>query len=132
MLETIREYGLEMLTATRELEIYRAAHAHYFLALAQQAQPELHGPKQTLWLERLEQELDNLRAALEWALEDMADEQTTERRELALRLSAALETFWWMHGHFREGRTFLERALAQSEGESTSLCSMLDRFTSYR
>jgi predicted ATPase/tRNA A-37 threonylcarbamoyl transferase component Bud32 len=121
MLETIREYGLEMLTATGELETNRAAHAHYFLALAEQAQRELHGPKQTAWLERLEQEHDNLRAALEWALEDIADEQEAERRELALRLSAALEAFWWMHGHFSEGRTFLERALAQSEGESTSL-----------
>lgn len=121
MLETIREYGLEMLRATGELQTCRAAHAHYFLVLAEGAQPELHGPGQAAWLERLEHELDNLRAALEWSLEKVVDEQATERRELALRLSAALETFWWMHGHFSEGRTFLERALAQGEGERTAL-----------
>jgi predicted ATPase/DNA-binding CsgD family transcriptional regulator len=121
MLETIREYGLEMLTATGELEINRAAHARYFLALAEQAQPKLHGPKQTAWLERLEQEHNNLRAALEWALEDVADEQATGRRELALRLCSALEPFWVMRGHYREARTFLERALAGCKAESVSL-----------
>jgi predicted ATPase/DNA-binding CsgD family transcriptional regulator len=121
MLQTVREYGLEMLTATGELETNRAVHAHYFLALAEQAQLELHGPKQTAWLERLEQEHDNLRAALEWALEDMADEQATERRELALHLSAVLEPFWVMHGHYREARTFLERVLTGCEAESASL-----------
>ncbi len=116
MLQTVREYGLEMLAATGELETNRAMHAHYFLALAEQAQPELHGPKQTAWLGRLEQEHDNLRAALEWALEDTADEQATERRELALRLSGALWLFWEVRGHWSEGRNFLERALAGSKG----------------
>ncbi len=122
MLETIREYALERLTESEETEAIGRRHAHYFLALAEQSQPELRGPKQTAWLERLEQEHDNLRAALEWALEDTADEQATERRELALRLSAALEPFWVMRGHYREARAFLERVLAGCETESASLC----------
>ena len=121
MLETIREYGLEMLGAADELQTCRTAHAYYFLDLAERGRPELHGPGQAVWLERLEHELDNLRAALEWSLEKVSNGQATERRELALRLSVALETFWWMHGHFREGRSFLELAIAQSDGERTAL-----------
>ncbi len=121
LLETIREYGLEALEASGEAEATRQAHAAYYLRLAQEAEPELVGPQQALWLERLEQEHDNLRAALEWALEEVTDEEAKGRRELALHLSAALKPFWVMHGHYREARTFLERALTGSEGESASL-----------
>ena len=121
MLETIREYGLEMLEASGKAEATRQAHAAYYLRLAEEAEPELVGPQQTLWLERLEQEHDNLRAVLGWALEEVTDEEARARRELALHLSAALEPFWVMHGHYREARTFLERVLAGSERESASL-----------
>jgi predicted ATPase len=121
MLQTLREYGLEMLTATGELQITLAVHAQFFLALAEQAEPELQGPNPAPWVERLEQEHDNLRAALEWALEDVADAQAAERRDIALRLSAALWHFWEMRGHYSEARTFLERALTRSEGASVSL-----------
>ena len=121
MLQTVREYGLETLAASGEVEATRLAHAHFFLALAEQAKLELGGPNQAAWIERLEQEHDNLSAALEWALEGMTDEQASVRREVALRLSAALGAFWRIHGHYREGRTFLERALAQSEGASAFL-----------
>ena len=121
MLETIREYGLETLEASGKAEATRQAHAAYYLRLAEEAEPELVGPQQTLWLERLEQEHDNLRAVLGWALEEVIDEEARARRELALHLSAALEPFWVMHGHYREARTFLERVLAGSERESASL-----------
>jgi predicted ATPase/DNA-binding CsgD family transcriptional regulator len=120
MLETLREFGLECLHRTGELEAARGAHARYYLDLAEQARPELQGPNQATWLQRLEQEHDNLRAAMEWALEKTT-EQVAERGEPALRLSAALEPFWVMHGHFSEARTFLERVLARSGGESASL-----------
>ena len=63
MLETIREYGLEALEASGGLEVTRQAHADYYLALAEDAEPELAGPQQALWLERLEREHDNLRVA---------------------------------------------------------------------
>jgi len=121
MLETLREYGLEMLAATGELQTTQAAHAHFFLALAEQAEPELQGSHQVVWVERLEQEHDNLRAALGWALEDVADEQVVECRDIALRLSAALWPFWEIRGYSSVARTFLERALARSEGASVSL-----------
>jgi predicted ATPase/class 3 adenylate cyclase len=76
---------------------------------------------EAVWVARLGQELDNLRAALEWALEEVTEEQAQERRGLALRLSTALEPFWVMRGPYSEARIFLERALAQSEWESASL-----------
>jgi predicted ATPase/DNA-binding CsgD family transcriptional regulator len=128
MLETLREFGLECLHGSGELEAAREAHARYYLDLAEQAGPELQGPNQPTWLQRLEQEHDNLRPAIEWAL-DEATEQVAERRDLALRLSTALEPFWVQHGHFREARTFLERVLARSGGESASLRIRLLRAT---
>jgi predicted ATPase len=121
MLQIVREFGLERLTASGELETTRVAHARYFLALVEQAEPELDGPNQAMWVARLEHEHDNLREALEWALAKGRDEKAAERREIGLRLSVALKEFWMMHGHYREARTFLERALALSEGTSTSL-----------
>jgi predicted ATPase/DNA-binding CsgD family transcriptional regulator len=121
MLQTLREYGLELLDATSELQSTQAAHAHIFLRLSEQAEQELRGPSQAIWIELLEQEHDNLHAALEWALEDVADKQAAARRDLALRMSAVLWPFWEIHGHYSEARTFLERALARSEEASVSL-----------
>jgi len=109
MLETIREYGLEVLAARGEEEIARRAHADYFMQLAEEAEPALKGPQLVTWLERLEREHDNLRAALHWALEG-------GRAEMALRLGTPLERFWVVRGHRDEGRAFLERALAGSTG----------------
>ena len=121
MLQTVREFGLERLMASGELERTRAAHAHYFLAQAEQAEPELHGPNQAMWVARLEHEQDNLREALEWALEQVRDEQAAERRETGMSLSAALKDFWLIRGRYGEARTFLERALAMSEETSSAL-----------
>ena len=106
--ETIREYGLEALVANQELEMARQAHAEYYLRLAEEAEAHLEGAEQVVWLERLEREYANLRAALQWALERHAG-------EVALRLGSALFHFWEGHGHLHEGRTFLERALASSQ-----------------
>jgi predicted ATPase/DNA-binding CsgD family transcriptional regulator len=116
MLETIREYGLEALSASGEMESIRQAHAEYYLRLAERAELELGGPQQAAWLEQLEREHDNLRVALQWSLEPAEDEKSGQRSETALRLGGALYMFWWTHGHWSEGRTFLERALAASEG----------------
>ncbi len=110
MLETIREYGLEVLAASGEEAATRQAHATYYLTLAEQAEPELVSPQQALWSERLEREHDNLRAAWQWMLEQVGD-----GKEMALRLGGALWNFWWSRGYWSEGRDFLERALLASE-----------------
>jgi predicted ATPase/transcriptional regulator with XRE-family HTH domain len=109
MLETIREYGLEALEASGEMEEIGRAHALYYLRLAEEAESKLRGPQQTRWVGRLEQEYDNLRAALQWTLEH-------EECRLALGIGSALLEFWLIEGHVGEGYALLERALANSEG----------------
>jgi predicted ATPase/DNA-binding XRE family transcriptional regulator len=105
MFETIREFGLEQLTEAAELEAARRWHAGYYLAVAEQAELQLRGADQRAWLDRLEAEHDNLRAALEWGL-------TTEGGGVtALRLSAALAWFWLDRGYTSEGRRWLDRTL---------------------
>ncbi len=105
MLEPVRQYAQEKLEESGESEAVRQRHAYLFLALAEEAEPELRGPQQKTWLERLEVEHDNMRAALSWALE-------RGEAELALRLGGALWWFWMMRGHYGEGRRWLEEALA--------------------
>jgi len=103
MLETIREFGLEQLETTGEAEEAQERHAACFLRLAEQAEPELTGPRQRQCLNQLEIEHDNLRAAMDWTLE--------HAREVALRLAAALWRFWYIHAHFTEGRVRLRQTL---------------------
>jgi ATP/maltotriose-dependent transcriptional regulator MalT len=122
MLETIREYGLETLAVSGELEAVRQAHARYYLALAEEAESTLEGLQQAVRLERLEQEHENLRAALSWLLErSEAGQGTGIDGEMALRFGVALRRFWNIRGHWSEGRTFLERTLATSEGSTSAL-----------
>jgi len=108
MLETIREYAWERLVASGEEEAARARHAHFFLRLAEEAEPWLRSPDHDAWSDRLETEHDNLRAALHWSLE--RDDIT-----IAPRLAGALAWFWVLRGHFQEGRMWLERALLHSD-----------------
>jgi predicted ATPase/DNA-binding CsgD family transcriptional regulator len=118
MLETMREYGIECLAASCEMKVTRQSHAFYYTMLAEEAEQHLRGTKQSLWLERLEQEHDNLRAALRFLLEQG---ELGQSMELALRLGGALTQFWVLHGHFSEGRTFMERALVSSRGITASV-----------
>jgi len=103
MLETIREYASEQLETSGEAGELRRRHAEHFLALAEEAEPNLRGnPKE--WIDRLEREHDNLRAALDRfgaAGED----------ELALQLAGALWKFWYQRGYVREGGRRLEDAV---------------------
>jgi predicted ATPase/DNA-binding CsgD family transcriptional regulator len=122
MLETIREYGLEYLAISGELELTRRAHAQYFLGLAQEIGSQLSDPQQAVRLERLEREHDNLRAAMGWSLERGDHVQDVDERiATALQFGIALRGFWVVHGHWSEGRTFLKQALAASEGKATPL-----------
>jgi len=120
MLETIREYALEALVESGEMVTIQAAHTAYYLRLSEEADVWLWGPQLFVWLERLEREHENLRAALAWSLEPVQGEEAGQRNEVALRLGGALHRFWFSHGHFSEGRIFLGQALAASAGVTTA------------
>jgi predicted ATPase/transcriptional regulator with XRE-family HTH domain len=138
LLETLRDYARERLAALGEEEEVRQRHAMYYLALAEAALPEITGPRPAGPLERLEEEHDNMRVALRWALRtDPYAERTAsagalayaaspdsgergaaeagmqERLEVGLRLAGAMWRFWLLHSHLTEGRRWLEAALAQ-------------------
>jgi predicted ATPase/class 3 adenylate cyclase len=115
MLQTLREFGLERLSEAGEMETTREAHALYYLTLAEEADRHRRGKEQSFWLTQLEQEHENLRAALSWLLEWARVEGKADRQhqEEALRFCAAMRWFWSMRGYIREGRTYLERALAK-------------------
>ena len=105
MLETIREFALEMLEESGEAEELRRAHAEFFRALAEEAEPHTsQGDEQIMWLRRLELELDNIRTALEF-LADFGEP------EIQLRMASALRHFWRFHGHLSEWRIRLQTAL---------------------
>src|SRR5207253_688657 len=107
MLETIREYALDRLERSGEGELLRQRHARYFVALAEEAEPEILEADQILWLERLEVERDNFRAALGWSLE-------RGDTELTLRLIGSLRRAWVARGYLSETRKWLEAALERS------------------
>jgi ketosteroid isomerase-like protein len=107
MLETIRGFAVERLEASGEADDLRRRHAAWFLALAEEAEPHLR--KESLeWLDRLEPEHDNVRAALDHLGASGAD-------DLALRLVAAFWWFWSLRGHIAEGRHRVEGALAHDQ-----------------
>jgi predicted ATPase len=117
MLQTMREFGLEQLARCGELEATRQAHAEYYLQLAEEAQPSLQATEQGRWMARLEQEHENLRAALSWLVAQArrGNEHRTQQAERALRFCIALSWFWYLRGYSREGQTFLEQTLALHE-----------------
>jgi predicted ATPase/DNA-binding CsgD family transcriptional regulator len=112
MLETVREFAEEQLTASGEEATARAAHADYFLTLAEQAEPGLFGPQQAGWFARLETELPNLRAAMNWL-------RDSGRFAQGLRLATALGWFWPRRNHNREGHQWLTLFLASAQGDET-------------
>jgi predicted ATPase len=121
MLETIREYAAERLEESGEADELRRRHAEHFLALAEDAYPHLTGsPKE--WLDRLEREQDNLRAALD-RLEAAGETQS------ALRLVGALSRFWYQKGHVAEGRRRLETALAADPSPTAARARALNGAT---
>ncbi len=105
MLETIREFAAEQLDTSEDVDLLHQRHADHYLALAEEAEPQLRaGPKE--WLDRIDQEHDNFRAALDW-LEAEGESQ------LVLRLAGALSRFWYLRGYLAEGRRRLENALSE-------------------
>jgi predicted ATPase/DNA-binding NarL/FixJ family response regulator len=120
LLRMLREYGVQCLTRTGELEQIQWAHATYYLALAEEAEPALKGPQPRPWLERLQREHENLREALCFLIAQ-GENETSKGTEMALRLGKALERFWIIGGHVQEGRDLLERALKRNQGVSSSI-----------
>jgi predicted ATPase/DNA-binding CsgD family transcriptional regulator len=107
LLETIKEYALEQLEESHELADVKRRHALHFLQLAQEIEPYLMGPDQTIWLDRLEEEHDNLRATLQWSQSEDGD------AKLGLDMAVALGRFWSTRGYLHEGRAWLSVALSK-------------------
>ena len=118
MLETLREYAREKLQAGPAAEPTLRRHAEYYLRLAEEGGGHIRGPGHAEWLDRLEHEHDNIRAALRWSDDHV-------EVDLVLRLCGALAGFWRGHAHFTEGRRWLERALSLSIGQRTALRARL-------
>ncbi len=110
MLETVREYALERLAASGEMDEVRGRHAAWCVAFAEQAESGLTGVEGSRWLDRLEVELDNLRVALAWLLD-------RGEAEAGLRLASATWFFWEARGGLAEGRSWLERVLEATAAE---------------
>ena len=122
LLETIREYAREKMQENRQLrqagpqaQDVEEKHALLFMRLAEEAEPLLTGEEQDQWLDKLEREHGNLRAALAWSLRQGGNV------EIALRLGAALWRFWWVRGYLSEGREWLAQALAQDRSAPASI-----------
>jgi predicted ATPase/transcriptional regulator with XRE-family HTH domain/uncharacterized protein HemY len=123
--ELMRQYAYEQLVMSGQVEDARNRHLEFFLLLAEQSKSKLRGPEQLTWLNSMDQDYDNLRAALEWSLryeglsEDMsqAEKQTIQA---SLRLASALYRFWRMRIYWSEGRKWLLRVLAQSASLPTT------------
>jgi predicted ATPase/class 3 adenylate cyclase len=118
MLETLREYAAERLEESGEADKLRRRHAEHFLALAEEAELKLRHDSRE-WLDRLEHEHDNLRAALERL-------EASGEVELVLRLAGAVSRFWYLRGHVAEGRRRLESALRADERPTAARAKALN------
>jgi non-specific serine/threonine protein kinase len=114
-LETVRQYGRDRLLRLGDAGRMRDQHLQFFLALARRAEPALIGADQTMWLQRLHIEEENLRAALEWCLEAPGQAET------GLELAGVLSWFWTKRAYFAEGRKWLDQALVAGSGASPRL-----------
>jgi predicted ATPase/class 3 adenylate cyclase len=120
MLELLREFGLEQLIASGEQDQIRRWHAQFFLSLAEQAESKMESAEQLEWVNRMQQEHDNLRAALQWSM------TANDASEICLRLATTLGLFWEVRGYFSEGRERLSAVLnTHSAQEETAARAQL-------
>jgi len=117
MLETIRQYSASQLAASGEEPMVYAAHAAYYLRLAERAHAGLEGVEQAHWLSRLELEHDNLRAVLRRAMPGDGRRPGADDVPTAARIAALLWPFWYRRGYYDEARSWLERASTAALGE---------------
>ena len=106
MLDTVREYAAAVLAETGTADEVHLSHAEFFLELAETAKPHLKLTESGKWLRRLENEHDNIRAALRWTLNNAP--------EIAARLAAAIRHLWTIHGHLHEGRSWSAEILSRN------------------
>jgi predicted ATPase/transcriptional regulator with XRE-family HTH domain len=115
--ELIRQYAHERLVHAGQLEATRDRHLSFFVNFAEESRSRLRSSSQIKWLDHLEEDHDNLRAALEWSLRYEHTEEFSEEREAAIQSSfkfaGALYVFWRLHNHWNEGRAWLQRVLHQ-------------------
>ena len=104
LLETLREYAQERLEESEDAKEFRRRHVAYFLELARQAGHELHGSAQAVWLNLLDDEHDNFRSAVAWALK-------SGKPEIVLQMAVSVWWFWMLRSHMTEGRRWVERGL---------------------
>jgi predicted ATPase/Tfp pilus assembly protein PilF len=121
MLETVREYALERLLESGEMEIMRRQHARYFASVGEEAGHNLFSSEASSWLVKLEAEHDNLRAALDWS------HMVPDGVEIGPRIVGSIWWFWYRHGYLSEGRECFERVLALTDlaTPTTTRASML-------
>lgn len=110
MLQTIRDFALDQLQASGEAPAIKDRHVQVFIALAKEAQPNLFGKERKTWLDRLEIEQDNFRAALDWAI------ASGDARK-GMQLASSLWRFWQMRGHLHEGRARMTAVLGLPNAE---------------
>ena len=117
MLETVRAYGLEQLAEQGEVEALQRAHARYYVGLAEEASAYFMGPEQADWFVRLDHDINNLRAAVHFMVEDGLWEE-------AIRLTWALWRFWWVRGYPGEARRWMNRVLHDVEVKGATLAPL--------
>lgn len=113
MLDVVRDYASSSLETAGEKEQARSEHAEYYVSLAEQAEPFLQAAKSADWLDRLEEEHDNIRAAMQWSLEN--------NPSIAVRLAVSLRNFWLLHSHLGEGYRWLKAALERGGDQPAHL-----------
>lgn len=110
--ETVQQYARERLQGSGVEEDVCQRHCDCFLAQAENADAQLRGPKQQEWLERVEIEHDNFRAALSWCQQKFEDRDATARIQMGVRIAGALGRFWMVRGYWTEGRRLIALQLA--------------------
>ena len=120
MLETIRQYGNEILKDAGEEKIFKIRHLKYFLKLCEEAIPDFNGAKARTWFRRFDEEYPNIQSALSLAIEENLNEESH-------RLAGAMTKYWDMRGHLLEASSWLDKLLQKKEGVSQLLIA-----TTYR
>src|SRR5262249_1657516 len=115
MLETVREYALEQLDVHGEARILRDRHANWMRDLCERAEPEMMCAQRQLWLDGIQGEDANLRAALTWCVHEAG------KPEIGLQIAGSLWWFWLARAHIREGRVWLEEALVRCGEDAPAL-----------